>query len=162
MCSSDLLSFAPFAPSITMECGTSMSKEGMTRAFKFLRKVLSCEDLSHAGEPVNLNLYEAVMRLELPEGASIGFDQHGSTDFVLRSDIESMNFVTLKEDIKLGTNQSKKKLVVETMVSDVNPSDYFVQKGQDIILRKGVMPSMLTRNSRVIADDCICYFLERV
>ena len=38
---------------------------------------------------------------------------------------------------------------------------YFSTDGEELRVRVPVMPSMLTRDHRVIRQDCLCYLMER-
>jgi len=40
-------------------------------------------------------------------------------------------------------------------------AQYLERDGDRLRLRRGVMPAMLTRDARVIRQDCLCYFMER-
>jgi hypothetical protein len=40
--------------------------------------------------------------------------------------------------------------------------DYFTYEAGELRLRRSVMPSMLTLDSAVIRQDCLCYLMERM
>jgi hypothetical protein len=39
---------------------------------------------------------------------------------------------------------------------------YFQIQNGEIILKSAVMPSMLTLNTDIVRQDCLCYFMERL
>jgi hypothetical protein len=43
-----------------------------------------------------------------------------------------------------------------------NTDDFFAINNQQLVMRKAVMPSMLTLNEAVIRQDCLCYLMERM
>jgi hypothetical protein len=41
-------------------------------------------------------------------------------------------------------------------------ANYFAVRDGDLLTRQPVMPAMLTRNERIIRQDCLCYLMERL
>jgi len=39
--------------------------------------------------------------------------------------------------------------------------DFFDYRDEQILLKKPVMPAMLTMNTQIIRQDCLCYLMER-
>ncbi|HHL45167.1 MAG TPA: hypothetical protein ENJ24_01200, partial [Gammaproteobacteria bacterium] len=74
-----------------------------------------------------------------------------------------LNFSELAAGTPFATARRNDRPVLEVRDEQGKErSDHFlIRHGQQILLRRPVMPAMLTRDKRVIQQDCLCYFMER-
>ena len=93
----------------------------------------------------------------------VGFHEDG-LDLRLVEDIDHMNFRELPVNTLLGWQQSDRDILLRT--SDEQDREvatqYFYLDGNALRIRQPVMPSMLTRDTQIIHQDCLCYLMERM
>jgi len=153
---------AELCPSVTLECGKSDQAHGTNHAMEYID---ACLHLSqHPEHPVaehDIDLFHTVARVTIPPSVHFGFDTPDA-DLNLSSDIETFNFQELPAGTSLG--------VVKDLISPVSVtnedgeehySHFFNIEHGELRLRKPIMPSMLTTNTEVIRQDCLCYLMER-
>ncbi len=174
--------FSEFCPAVTCECGKVGDATGVAHAAEFVR---SCLHLSMIPkQPIvkgEIHLFRTVSTVRVKAFASLGFATKppgentsfserttgaflpDECDVMLRGDLEDLNF----QELPIGS------LVGYTRGADHMPLEVFDQEGRDatddyleirdnrILLRKEIMPSMLTQLVTVIRQDCLGYFMER-
>ena len=157
------LAMAQLGPAVTLECGRPDQPFGMQHVLEYLEACLRLS--SHPGHPVatqDLDLFHTVATVKVPESVSFGFDTPG-TDICFAGDLELLNFRELVRGSVLG--RVKTGLGVGLSVLDdqgANVSDRYLEVVEgELRLRLPVMPSMITRDCRVIRQDCFCYLMER-
>ncbi len=153
--------FAEFCPSVTLECGLSGEREGAEHALRYLQAVLEVEDLD---QPVadNLRLFHTVARVNIPEGYSFGFEDDATIN--LLPEIENYNFCELSEQTALATIEPGSSAYLQAFDDDEREvgRDFFEYHDDMIVLKKAVMPAMLTMDTKIIRQDCLCYLMERI
>jgi len=153
--------FAELCPSVTLECGLSGEKSGVDHAMQYLQKVLTMDDLN---KPLhkNLKLFHTVARVKIPEGYSFGFEDDATIN--LLPEIEAYNFCELKTGTELAWVEPDSSAYLQAFDDDEREvgRDFFEYTSDKIILKKSVMPAMLTMNTQVIRQDCLCYLMERL
>lgn len=154
--------FAEFCPSVTLECGQSGEVDGVVHATRYLHRVMNLQQLP--AEPTQpINLYHTVARVMIPEGYSFGFADDATIN--LYPDIEMYNFCELKPGTAFAWIEPESSGYLETYDENEHETgrEYFAYNEQhEIVLRKPVMPSMLTVNTTVIRQDCLCYLMEKI
>ncbi len=95
--------------------------------------------------------------------ATLGSDQLEDYDLLLRGDIEELNFQELPVGCVVGQARSSQELPLQVWDQEGRDAthEYLEFLNGSIVLRRQVMPSMLTRLSSVIRQDCLGYFMER-
>ncbi len=155
--------FGALAPSVTLECGFPGAERGIRHAREFLEACLRLSEIpNHAPALHDIDLFEIRAMIRIPDTVRFGFDEERN-DLVLRKDIDQLNFFELDRGTSFGIS---KKGTLPLFVQDNNGADvtdqYFQIDGNDVQLARRVMPSMLTRDLRIIRQDCLCYLMERV
>jgi succinylglutamate desuccinylase len=160
------MAFAALCPAVTLECGKVGQAHGVEHAQEYLDACLHLSE--HPQHPVmhhDIDLFHTVARVSIPAHAQIAFAP-GSGDIVLEPDLDRLNFQELAPGTPIGRigqlNGSDVGIleVRDERGRDVS-RDYFVLDGNQLTLKRAVMPSMLTRDIEVIRQDCLCYLMER-
>jgi hypothetical protein len=89
---------------------------------------------------------------------------HVPTDVAFRENLDVLNFQELPGGVSLGEiNGGPARPLIATDVDGVDVTDQYLRfdRGQIETVRD-IMPSMLTLDRRVIQQDCLCYFMDRV
>lgn len=153
--------FAEICPSVTLECGQSGQEAGIDHALNYLQKVLATNELSHC-ETAGLKLYHTVARVKIPDGYSFGFEDDATIN--LLPEIENYNFKELKKGTELAKVEPESSAYLQAFDDDEREvgREFFEYNDEQILLKKPVMPAMLTMNTQVIRQDCLCYLMERM
>lgn len=154
---------ARLCPAVTLECGKPDQAFGVAHVLEYLD---ACLHLSvHPEHPVaehDLDLFHTVAIVKMPESVRFGFADEAA-DLSLSDDLEGLNFRELPRGTVLG--RVRQGLGTGLSVFDergADVSDRFLEVEQgELRLRLPVMPSMITRDCRVIRQDCFCYLMER-
>lgn len=160
--SSHVVCFSKFTTSLTLECGDGKDKKGNLLAYNFLKKLLI--DLPTNGCPDKSDsfiLYENEAKISIPNDSSFSFVLSKGYDFNINSNIEDLNFTTLKKDTLIGYRNNFKELEVTSTQEEEN-DDFLFYRKNEIYLREGMIPSMLTCDIQNIKDDCLCYLMQPI
>jgi hypothetical protein len=160
--------FCDLCPSLTCECGRIGDEAGVQHAAEFLDACLHIGELPDLSlSPGDLRLYHSVASLRVANRVEICIAdlQHTTSrtnQLLLRSDIDHLNFRELQSGEILGRILPGEALPM--VVQDQNGNDIteeFIQVDMGtILLKRTVIPSMLTCNTDVIRQDCLGYFME--
>jgi len=153
--------FAQLCPAVTLECGLSGEKNGIDHAMRYLQKVMLLDDLQSCKNS-HLNLYHTVARVKIPEGYSFGFEDDATINLLPK--IEAYNFCELKAGTELAVVEPDSSAYLQAFDDDEREvgRDFFEYVDDKILLKKSVMPAMLTMDTQVIRQDCLCYLMERM
>lgn len=153
--------FAELCPAVTLECGLSGEKSGIDHVLHYLQSVLNCEKLSECAD-MNLNLFHTVARVKIPEGYSFGFEDDATIN--LLPEIEDYNFCELDEGTVLALVEPESSAYLQAFDDDEREvgREFFEYVGDKIVLKRPIMPAMLTMDTQVIRQDCLCYLMERI
>ena len=112
--------------------------------------------------PEHIHLYHTVARVLIPEAYSFGFSDDATIN--LHHGIESYNFRALPAGTTFASIEPDSHAYLHTL--DDNDSDineqFFTTVNNNIVLKKDIMPAMLTTNTSVIRQDCLCYLMEKL
>jgi len=153
--------FAELCPSVTLECGLSGQAVGLDHALNYLHKVLLATELDqHHFDSVNL--YHTVARVNVPELYSFGFEDDATIN--LLPEIENYNFKELPVGTVLARVEPESSAYLQAYDGDEREvgRDFFEYREDSIVLKKSIMPAMLTMDTQVIRQDCLCYLMEKV
>ncbi|MBA2484469.1 MAG: succinylglutamate desuccinylase/aspartoacylase family protein [Nitrosomonas sp.] len=158
------LAFAELGPAVTIECGKPDNPQGNAHATEYLTACLHLADIP--SKPLakhDIQLFHTVAIVRLAPNVSVGFHENG-LDLRLVDDIDHMNFRELPINTLLGWQQTDSDILLR--ISDEQDREvaerYFYLDGNALRTRQPVMPSMLTRNTQIIRQDCLCYLMERM
>ncbi|MDH5479943.1 MAG: M14 family metallopeptidase [Nitrosomonas sp.] len=158
------LAFSELAPAVTLECGQPDNPAGLTHAIEYLTACLHLSEIpSHTITAQDIELFHTVAVVRIAPGTQIGFQDDG-LDLRLVDNIDHLNFRELPADTLLGWQPLNDELLLRTAdEQDHEVSDnYFRLDGTALKVRRPIMPSMLTRDTQIIHQDCLCYLMERL
>jgi succinylglutamate desuccinylase len=155
--------FAVLCPAVTVECGKPGIRENANHAAAFVE---ACLHLSHFPEhPVpkhDVDLYHTVATVNVPEAIDFCIGA-GDCELSFSADFDTLNFQDLEAGWPLARVRGPglKLQVVDHLGRDVSAS--FLDVSGDVLeLKRPVTPAMLTKDGRVIRQDCLGYFMERL
>ena len=158
------LAMAEYCPAITIECGKPHVSRGIEHAFEFVDSLLHLSAFPHrkmhTGE---IDVYHTVARVTVPERFTLGFGET-DTDIQLPPELEEDNFKELPAGTPFGRIRPGSDARFEVFDDDGNErfEDFFEIVGNEIRLKKAMMPAMITRDLKIIRQDCLCYLMERL
>ena len=154
--------FAGIGPSITIECGKPESEPGVTRAAEFVEACLRLDHFPQHPLPAqDIDLFHTVAVVKVPDDVDFAFGD-GDTPVAFPVDLDRMNFRELPPGECLAVLAPGVRLDVRDDVGrDVFDTFFAVESGR-LLTRRVVMPAMLTRDARIVRQDCLCYLMERI
>ncbi|MES9899827.1 MAG: M14 family metallopeptidase [Sedimenticola sp.] len=162
-CGVQSMAMARLCPSVTLECGKPGQKHGVEHARDYLDACLHLSE--HPVHPIaehDVDLFHTVAIVKVPEQLSFDFDK-GDVDICFAEDLDCLNFRELPRGTSLG--RINEGVGMGVSVSDERGNDvterFFKVVDGELRLRVPVMPSMLTKDCRVVRQDCLCYLMER-
>lgn len=150
--------FARFCPAVTLETGRVDDPESAQRAAAYLAKASHWDDVPEASF-AELTVYRNEVRVVIEDSdAAFAAD----APLALRPELERYNFERLEAG-NLFARRAAGAAGVGLRAIDVSGADltdfYFAVKGNDVLLREPVYPSMYTQDIAVAQQDCLCYFM---
>ncbi|MEZ6107028.1 MAG: M14 family metallopeptidase [Pirellulaceae bacterium] len=155
--------FALICPAVTCECGKVGDESGAERASEFIEAALHLSEHPHSVVSANdVHVFHTVATATIPQHVSFGFDDPNA-DLQFDGSIDHLNFQELPPGFVLGRRKTGSSGIVSVRDHENRDvtDDFLVIEGDELRLRRPVMPSMLTLDSRVIRQDCLGYFMER-
>lgn len=161
------MAFAKFCPSVTLECGQAGDERGVAHAAEYMD---ACLHLSHFPDtpvsPHDYELFHTVARVTIPEDVTFGFNgdaRNGEVDIRFREDLDHMNFTEVEAGTLIAEihGNGEARLKIENEEGEILDDRYLKYDQGNLSFRGPVMPSMLTHNSTIIRQDCLCYLMER-
>jgi len=152
-----------FCPAVTLECGQPGQAFGVEHARDYLDACLNLHEIpKHPIAPQDVSVFHTVAIVTIPEEVSFSFC---SNDVQLHfvDDIDHFNFSEMPAGTHFGWRHDESSRLT---CQDENGNDvserYFRYQDGNIELAMTVMPSMLTRDEKVIRQDCFCYLMEQM
>ena len=98
---------------------------------------------------------------------TIGTEEPPANGISLRSDLDHLNFTTLKPGEVLGKCLSIQPIIEdfseETPEQDISKREKFLMvKDGQLVVAKDFVPAMLTISIEAIKDDCLGYFMQEM
>ena len=150
---------AKLTRSVTLECGKPGEEGGVEHVRDFLLQLL--EPRTEFLEMENSHFFHTVATVRIPDGLSFSFQPGDDLEFA--NDLDMYNFREMPAQTRIALAHSKQaRLYAENEAGDDVSADYFLVENGQIVLRKPVMLSMLTLDARIIAQDCLCYLMEKM
>jgi hypothetical protein len=156
------LAFSRLCPAVTVECGQPGQPHGIEHALDYLDACLHLADIPvHPVAPHDIDLFHTVAIVKVPEAVEFGFGD-GPGDIRFHPELDHLNFRELPAGTPLGRvlGDQARLEVWDELGKDVG-ARYFAVVDGELRLRRPVMPSMFTRDARVIRQDCLGYLMER-
>lgn len=159
------MAFADLCPSVTIECGRPGEPHGVEHAVEFVDACLHLSEFpAHAVAPHDIDLFHTVAVVKVPAHLSVGL-QGEVADVCLPNELDQLNFCELTPGTVLGY-VSHEAIGAGLLATDEAGQDiserYFMLEDTHIRTRMPVMPSMLTMDTAIIKQDCLCYLMERL
>ncbi len=156
--------FGALCPSVVLECGQPGQPEGLAHALNYLETCLQLTQIPD--KPVkNIDLFHTAAVVKIPADTTFSFGD-SDADICFATDLDHLNFCELPANTKFGRvpHVNNRKVYLEAWDRDNrNVSDRFFKIVNDeLLLTRSVMPSMLTLQSEIIRQDCLCYLMERL
>ncbi|MGA7950079.1 MAG: M14 family metallopeptidase [Thiobacillaceae bacterium] len=156
--------FASLCPAVTVECGKPGMLSGVEHAAGFVEATLHLSGFpAHPVPRGDVDLLHTLATVKLPESMEFSFGK-GEIGLSLIADIDHFNFRELPAGTPLGHFSLGPK--VPLSVTDNNGKQlaerYFEVRNGQLLTRRPIMPAMLTRDERIIRQDCLCYLMERI
>lgn len=159
------MAFAQFCPSVTIECGRPGEPHGVEHAVEFIDACLHLSEFpEHEVAPHDIDLFHTVAVVKIPPHLSVGI-QGELADVCLPNELDQFNFCELTPGTVLGyvSHDTVGSGFLATDEAGRDISDrYFTIEDCHICTRTAVMPSMLTMDTAIIKQDCLCYLMERL
>ncbi|WP_218080602.1 M14 family metallopeptidase [Anthocerotibacter panamensis] len=157
------LAFAQFCPAVVLECGKTGQQRGCDHALEFLEACLHLAQIpSRPLPPQDVDLFQTVVVIKVPQQFSFGFGDR-TKDVCLDPDLDHLNFRELRPGTRLGYVRpgSGGRLAAWNQAGRDVGERYFQIRDGELQTLMPVMPSMLTLDTQVIRQDCLCYLMER-
>ena len=156
--------FAALCPAVTVECGKPGSPGSDAHAAEFIEAALHLAEYpQHPVAAHDIDLYHTVATVQVPPALSMSFDDTPA-DLRFVPDIDHLNFRELAPGAMLA--RVRAGCDIPLRVPDDHGGnrwrDYFALRDDTLLLERALMPSMLTRDARVVRQDCLCYLMERL
>ena len=158
------MAFSQLCPSVTLECGQPGQEHGTAHAAEF---VDACLHLSHFPQhpisPHDIDLFHTVAIVRIPDRIQFGFADRGYT-LNLPADLDHLNFRELPVGTLFGQVDDCRLQPLQVTDEQGNAcfERYFHLDNGQLTIKREVMPSMLTLDTQIIRQDCLCYLMERM
>ena len=158
------MALAPYCPAVTLECGQPGEPHGTAHAIEYIDSCLHLQQIpEHPIAPHDIDLFHSLATIKVPERFSFCFGT-GDCDIRFIDDLDEYNFSELPAGTLIG--YCKPDAGVRFDVLDETGLEigdrYFRYTEGEIRTKLPLMPSMLTLDSRIIRQDCLCYLMERM
>lgn len=156
--------FAKFCPAVTVECGKAGDGAANDHAASFVEAALHLDHFpEHPLPRQDLDLYRSVAIVNVPEAIRFSFGET-EAELVFDADLDHFNFTELETGTSFGRLAPGCPLPLQAWDDEGRDvaAHYFEVDGGRLLIRQRVMPAMLTRNERIIRQDCLCYLMERL
>jgi len=161
--------FGDFCPAIVLECGQPDQIDGTAHALEYLETCLYLDSFDNLPDSAiaDIDLFHTVAIVKVPKHLNFSFTGEPNDDITFPVDMDRLNFC----ELAIGTNFGKAKnnqaceksyLSVLSEEGEEKGDRYFQIKNGEITLKTAVMPSMITLNTDIIRQDCLCYLMERL
>lgn len=159
------MAFAELCPAVTLECGQAGEESGIEHAVELVDACLHQSQIpEHPVAAGDIHLFHTMAIIKVPEDVSFHFNGDPHVDITFDAELDRLNFRELPVGTVIGRANGCEGAVLEAWNEQgMNVAElYFEVVEGDIVLKRPVMPSMLTLDERVIRQDCLCYFMERL
>lgn len=158
------LAMSRLCPAVTVECGKPDDPYGVTHVIEFVEAAIHLSEFpEHDVARHDVDLFHTVAVVKIPEHLSIGIDD-SEADIDLIAEIDRLNFSELPAGTRLGYYRQADNVTLLAWDEQGNEVSgrFFELRDGAIYTRIPVMPSMLTLNTDIIRQDCLCYLMERL
>ncbi len=157
--------FGKFCPAIVLECGQPDQIDGTAHALEYLETCLNLDSFDNLPDSAiaDIDLFHTVAIVKIPEHIKFSFTGEPNDDITFPIDMDRLNFCELPIGANFGKAKTEKAYLLAVSEDGEEKGDrYFQIKNGEITLKAAVMPSMITLNTDIIRQDCLCYLMERL
>ena len=157
--------FGEFCPAIVLECGQPDQIDGTAHALEYLETCLNLDSFDNLPDSAiaDIDLFSTVAIVKVPKHLDFSFTGEPNDDITFPVDMDRLNFCELAIGATFGKVKTEKAHLSVTSEEGEEKSDrYFQIKNGEITLKTAIMPSMITLNTDIIRQDCLCYLMERL
>jgi succinylglutamate desuccinylase len=154
-----------FCPAIVVECGQPDLPDGTAHALEYVETCLNLDSFDSLSDSAiaDIDLFHTVAIVKVPEDINFSFEGNPSDDITFPLEMDRLNFCELPIGANFGKAKTEKAYLSVLSEEGEEKSDRFFQiQNGEIILKSAVMPSMLTLNTDIVRQDCLCYLMERL
>jgi succinylglutamate desuccinylase len=158
------MAFSEICPTVTLESGQPNDPHGVEHVLEYLEKILRLKSIpeNHPPEDDGMKLYHSMASIKVPRKCEVGFngDSQGK-DFCFIENLDSLNFTQLPENTLIGWRHSPDLNLIVINENGQDVMDEFITYNEkEILLRRPVVPSMLTTSPEMVYQDCLGYLME--
>jgi hypothetical protein len=156
------MAMSRLCPAVTVECGKAGSTAGDLHAARLVASALKLDHFpAQPPRRDDVALYHTVATVRIPPALSFSFDD-SEADLRLPSTLERWNFADLPPGVVCGKLRAG-VVHPEVLAEDGRQvfDEYFSVEDGLLRLRRATTPAMLTRDTRVVRQDCLCYLMDR-
>lgn len=157
------VAFGEICPAVIIECGMPNRPGGVEHALAYLEDTMRQEVFDGVRlRPGDIDLYHTAATVEVPEEVAFGFGN--GQDLDLLPDLDQLNFNELPAGTAFGRVRpgSGARLRVTGKNGHDQASRYFRIEDNRLITALPVMPALVTTDTRIVRQDCLCYLMERI
>ncbi len=107
-------------------------------------------------------MFHTVAIVKVPEEINFSFTGEPDDDITFPNGMDCLNFCELPIGENFGAAKTERAYLSALSEEGEEHGDrYFQIQNGKIILKVPVMPSMLSLNTDIVRQDCLCYLMER-
>ncbi|MFM7885828.1 MAG: M14 family metallopeptidase [Pseudanabaena sp.] len=157
--------FGHFCPSIVVECGQPDVPDGTAHALEFIETCLNLDSFDSLPDSLitDIDLFHTVAIVKVPEELNFSFTGNPDDDITFPAEMDCLNFSELPIGANFGNARTDLAYLSALGEDGAEKGDrYFQIENGEIQLKIAAMPSMLTLDTDIIRQDCLCYLMERI
>lgn len=159
---SQTAAFAPLCPSVAIECGKPGVPANEAAATRFIEACLHLTAFpTHGVRESDIDLYHTMAVVKVPHQIDFAFG-NAQAELDFNPQLDHLNFVELAAGAVWGRTQLSAPLDVRNEAGQDVAAEFFSACDGELRLKRPAMPAMLTLDTRVVRQDCLCYLMERV
>lgn len=158
------MAFADHCPAVILECGQPGTDYSVEHAARFVDACLHLSAIpEHPVAAHDMDLLVTVAVVKLQPYCDFGF--HDGAGIQLIPELDRLNFNelpvgTVLARINMNAEEARKAFIARDDDDRERFDDYFEISNGELRTTRLLTPSMLTRDTRIIRQDCLCYLME--
>lgn len=157
--------FGELGPAIVLECGQPDIPDGTAHALEYVETCLNLDSFDDLPDSAiaDIDLFHTVAIVKVPEQINFSFTGDPDDDITFPAEMDCLNFCELPVGANFGEAKTARAYLSAVSEEGEEKCDrYFQIENGKITLKSAVMPSMLTLDTNIIRQDCLCYLMERL
>lgn len=156
------IAFSDFCPAIIIECGQKDQLHSLEHVVRYLDTCLHMKEFQKSiVKDKNHPLYHPVATVKIPNHVRFGFGKT-DVDITFIDNLDALNFRELESGTVLGNVSADDGLYLDVrdeLGNDVYHRYFLIRNGQ-LQTKTNIMPTLLTRDRKIIQQDCLCYLMQ--